>query len=108
VAAHKTNISLHTLTQASLNKLTRAFPTAKQVIAYPETGKPTHMLTLEFDASERRMIDAAARVCGVGSMRFIMNTVLNSAKSLAGVKGPAKRIRASRRRAKSFPEGVIS
>ena len=91
MATHKTNISLHTLTQADLNKLTRAFPSAKRVLAYPDTAKPIHMLTLEFDASERRMIDVAARVSGVSSVRFIENTVLNSAKNLAGGRWPAKR-----------------
>ena len=51
VATHKTNISLRTLTQASLNRLTRAFPQAKQMLAHPESRKVTHMMTLEFTAA---------------------------------------------------------
>ena len=83
MATHKTNISLHTLTQASLNRLTRAFPGAKQLLAYPEKAKLVHTLTLEFDSHEKQLIDAAARVCGVSPVRFVMNTVLNSARVIS-------------------------
>ena len=90
-------ISLHTLTQAKLNRLTRAFPQAKQMLAHPEPRKVTHMMTLEFNSRERRLIEKAARSCGVHPVRFMYNAiegltegVLDCRGDLGGELMPAK------------------
>ena len=68
-------ISLRTMTQAKLDRLTRAFPEAKQMLARPEPRKVTHMMTLDFNSREKRLIDAAARSCGVHPVRFMYNAI---------------------------------
>jgi hypothetical protein len=82
MATHKTNISLHTLTQEGLDKITRAFPRAKQVLAFPETAKEMCLYTLEMEPSIARLIDAAARRCGVDRARFMMNCITGIAEAV--------------------------
>jgi hypothetical protein len=71
-----THISLRTLTQAKLDRLTRAFPGAKQLLARPEP----------------RLIDGAARSCGVDASRFMRNGIFLLADGFP-VKGSSRRQR---------------
>jgi hypothetical protein len=87
-----THISLRTLTQAKLDRLTRAFPGAKQLLARPEPRRLTHLMTLEFDTREKRLIDGAARSCGVDASRFMRNGIFLLADGFP-VKGSSRRQR---------------
>lgn len=77
-------IPLATLTQAKLNTLTRAFPSAKQALAYPPTAELVYLFTLEFNPREQRLIDAAARECGVKPERLIYNAIFSLAEGVVG------------------------
>jgi hypothetical protein len=90
-------IPLHTLTQDKLDTLTRAFPGAKRVLAYPPSAELLHMFTLEFDSGQKRLLDAAARKCGVSSERLIYNAVFVLAEDVVGERR-AKRLLARQKR----------
>ena len=77
-------IPLHTLTQAKLNTLTRAYPDAEKVLAYPRTAPFRHLFTLEFDTRQKRLIDAAAAECGVSRGRFMYNAISSLAEQVVG------------------------
>jgi uncharacterized protein (DUF1778 family) len=57
-----------------------------------------HTLTLAFNPPGKRLIEAAARICGVSSQRFIYNIIGASAESIVEGNRRAKRMRKTPRR----------
>ncbi len=66
----------------------------------PKVKPVVHTLTLKFTGGQKRLVQAAARFCRVGSGRFAWNTVLATAEACIAAK--AKRARVKRNALRSL------